>query len=203
MEPFPLPAFGLLAWVVVVWSLPQRPVIDWQNARESFPATDLGLGAALPLILALLGKTDPTALIWVSGACVFYVLARWKYCYKKTRREVAIAVWTEARTIARDLDSLLNSVILPATHGGMSNAEAWEQARLMRDDNLVRFYRQRFEAIVRDLAREFRRYERTPTIDMFFRHVANGPSNEHDIFQIREGLLRLSQGVRESVTDER
>jgi hypothetical protein len=198
-----LPAFGLLAWVLLVWGLPERPVIDWHHARESCPAPDVVLGVAVPILLAVVAKTDLTAVVWISCACAIYVFARWEYCYKKTRREAAVRLWAEAHTVVGELDAMMSAPFVLPGLDSWNSAAGLDQARRARDEDMSRRYRQRFDVITRELARQFRRYRSTPTVDIFFLHATNGPNSEHDIFQIREGLLRLSQGVRESVTSGR
>jgi hypothetical protein len=84
------------------------------------------------------------------------------------------------------------------TYSGIKTPGAGEiQAYIgTHDEDSVRLYDHRFAQRVRVVTKRLHEYGSIPT-DIVFQHVASGPKNLDDVFQIAAGLERLARQLYE------
>jgi hypothetical protein len=102
-----------------------------------------------------------------------------------TLRNLQSRSWQLAIDLRHFLDT--NPVYTYSLGGIVTNQE-----RALHDENTARQYVARFKTRVDQVTRELRR--RSPnSSDVLFRHVDEGPQNDHDVFQIIAGLERMAK----------
>ena len=131
---------------------------------------------------ALIDILYVVCIIFLGGLCILFDLI-------DSRSDTLRNLQSRAWQLAIDLRHFLDTS--PIYTHSLSGIVAGEE-RAFHDDNTARQYVARFKIRVDQVAREFRR--RSPnSSDALFRHVDEGPQNDHDVFQIAAGLERLAK----------